>query len=98
MLADGLRCDLDPETLLDHFDELSSVPCALLREFLLEQDSRLLGDTRRVAGCAAIGDALKATLLPAVEVPADTRPASPSVSGDPLDALSSTRKAQHLGT
>jgi hypothetical protein len=37
MLADGLRRDPDPETLLDRFDELSSVPCALLRKLLLEK-------------------------------------------------------------
>jgi hypothetical protein len=36
MLADGLRRDPDPETLLDRFDELSSIPCAFLRELLLE--------------------------------------------------------------
>jgi hypothetical protein len=74
VLADGLRCYLNPEASLYRFGKLACVVGSLLREFLLEEELNLLGGAWRVARGAAIIESLEAVLLPTVEVAPDARP------------------------
>ena len=79
------------------FGQLRGVPGPLLGELVLHEGLHLLGDTRRVPRSGLVGQALRAALLPAVEVPPDARLGAPGVSGDTLQAPSPARKAQNLG-
>ncbi len=97
VLADGFGRDLYPETVPKSLSKLGGVPGALLGEFPFHEGSHFLGYARRVARSRPIGEARKATLLPAAEVAPDALRAAAGVGGDGPHVVAPMREAQHLG-
>jgi hypothetical protein len=97
VLAHRLRRDHDSEFLLEHLGQLGGVPRPPFGEPPPHVLPHLFGYARRIARGRAVGQALQAPLVPAVEVPGYARRGAAGVRGDLLHVRSTIREAQDLG-